>query len=277
MKSVIVANDFLTTLANNDVSKLTRGQAVLLNSAGKVVAAASDVKDDEMLQFVLGLGDGKVKRGVWINPKWSKQHKEKYLAPAGKTYKFTNLVANRGIGYQGFDAEVIISCKPINSFGGYPLEVYNASVTINGIDEASADIIARLKVEVEKTLTKINARFGADSITINDFTEASVTFTGAAGSLAGGVALRSMISPVSVRAAGSFANGVGVGFVGFSSTVDSVIYLLRYVGFFHHFDEVIWAVTHYVVVHFKSNVTLTFTICFHKCITCEWVCEDVAS
>jgi hypothetical protein len=57
MKSVIVANDFLTTLANNDVSKLTRGQAVLLNSAGKVVAAASDVKDDEMLQFVLGLGD----------------------------------------------------------------------------------------------------------------------------------------------------------------------------------------------------------------------------
>lgn len=150
MKSVIVANDFLTTLANNDVSKLTRGQAVLLNSAGKVVAAASDVKDDEMLQFVLGLGDDKVKRGVWINPKWSKQHKETYLAPAGKTYKFTNLVANRGIGYQGFDAEVIISCKPINSFGGYPLEVYNASVTINGIDEASADIIARLKVEVKK-------------------------------------------------------------------------------------------------------------------------------
>ena len=57
MKSVIVANDFLTTLVN-DVSKLTRGQAVLLNSAGKVVAADSDVKDDEMLQFVLGLGDG---------------------------------------------------------------------------------------------------------------------------------------------------------------------------------------------------------------------------
>lgn len=181
MKSVIVANDFLTTLANNDVSKLTRGQAVLLNSAGKVVAAVSDVKDDEMLQFVLGLGDGKVKRGVWINSKWSKQHKEKYLAPVDKTYKFTNLVANRGIGYQGFDAEVIISCKPINSFGGYPLEVYNASVTINGIDETSADIIARLKVEVKKTLTKINARFGADSITIDDFTEASVTFTGAAG------------------------------------------------------------------------------------------------
>ena len=73
MKSVIVANDFLTTLANNDVSKLTRGQAVLLNSAGKVVAAASDVKD------VLGLGDGKVKRGVWINPKWSKQHRKSIL------------------------------------------------------------------------------------------------------------------------------------------------------------------------------------------------------
>lgn len=36
-------------------------------------------------------------------------------------------------------------------------------------------------MRLKNTLTKINARFGADSITIDDFTEASVTFTGAAG------------------------------------------------------------------------------------------------
>ena len=181
MKSVLVANDFLTSLSNNDVSKLTRGQLVLLNSAGKVVASAGDIAQDQTVQFVLGLGNGLVKRGVVINPKWSAQHKETYLAPVGKTYEFTDLVANRGIGYQGFDAEVVISTKPLNSFGGYPLEVYVASVTMNGIDESSADIIARLKTEVQKKLAIINSRFGADSITIDDFTETSVTFTGKAG------------------------------------------------------------------------------------------------
>lgn len=181
MKSVLVANDFLTTLANNDVSKLTRGQMVLVNSAGKVVAAAGDITSDKMVQFVLGLGDGKVKRGVWINPKSARQHNEDYSAPQGKTYKFTNLVADCGIGYNGFDAEVVISMKPLNSFGGYPLEVYVASVTMNGIDETSESIITRLKTEVEKTLAVINSRFGTDSITIDDFTEESVTFTGKAG------------------------------------------------------------------------------------------------
>ena len=181
MKSILVANDFLTSLSNNDVSKLTRGQLVLLNSAGKVVASAGDITQDQTVQFVLGLGNGLVKRGVVINPKWSAQHKEAYLAPVGKTYEFTDLVANRGIGYQGFDAEVVISTKPLNSFGGYPLEVYVASVTMNGIDESNADIIARLKTEVQKKLAIINSRFGADSITIDDFTETSVTFTGKAG------------------------------------------------------------------------------------------------
>ena len=114
---------------------------------------------------------------------------------------------------------------------------------------------------------------------INFIVAADSGLASEADSLAGGVADRSMISPVSVRAAGSFANGgfVGVGFVGCSITVESVIYLLRYVGFFHHLDEVIWAVTHYVIVHFKTNVSLTFTIRFHKCITCKWVCKDVAS
>lgn len=181
MKSVLVANDFLTTLSNNDVSKLTRGQLVLLNSAGKVVAAASDIAQDQTVQFVLGLGDGLVKRGVIINPKCSAQHKEAYTAPVGKTYTFSDLVATPGLGYNGFDAEVVISVKPLNSFGGDPLEVYIASVTMLSIDESSADIISRLKAEVQNKLAQINARFGTDSITINDFTEASVKFTGKAG------------------------------------------------------------------------------------------------
>lgn len=181
MKSVLVANDFLTTLSNNDLSKLTRGQMVLVNSTGKVVAAAEDITADKMVQFVLGLGNGKVKRGVWINPKSSRQHSEDYSAPGKKTYKFTDLVTDCGIGYNGFDANVVISVKPLNSFGGYPLEVYTASVTMNGVDETSETIIPRLKNEVNNILAKINARFGVDSITIDDFTQESVTFTGKAG------------------------------------------------------------------------------------------------
>lgn len=181
MKSVLVVNDFATTLTKDEVATLKRGQAALVNSAGKVISSYEDVKDGQMMQLVVGLGDGKVKRGVWLNPANLKSHKEEYSEPKGKTYSFTNLKAGFGVGYKGFDAEVVISCKPLNSFGGYPLEVFVASVTMASIDETSDEIITRLKSEVEKKLAEINARFGKDSVTIDDFTSENSKFTGKAG------------------------------------------------------------------------------------------------
>lgn len=187
MKSALVINDFITDLPNNDFSKLTRGQACLVQFGTKAGTTVEDPcefcsKGDsgKMVQFVVGLGDGKVKQGVWLNPSWMSVHKETYTAPVGKTHTFNNLSLS-GIGYKGFDADVVISTKPFDMYGGYPLEVYTASVTMEGAEETAANVITRLKKEVEKVVAKINARFGADSITLTSFTEASAVFTGKAG------------------------------------------------------------------------------------------------
>ena len=82
---------------------------------------------------------------------------------------------------QGTDAEIIISIKPLNSFGGYPLEVYNASVTMLDTTETSSAILTRLNAEIKKVVAKINARFGANTITATELTTNEVTFTGKAG------------------------------------------------------------------------------------------------
>lgn len=88
-----------------------------------------------------------------------------------------------------------------------------------------------------------------------------------------------MISPVSVRAAGSFASGVSViGVVGVSIVVvASVIYLFLYVGFFHHQDKVVGTMSDYVVVDVQAYVTLTFGVRFTQGIAGEWVREDMTS
>lgn len=174
MKSAIVGKSFVTSVT--DITTLTRGQVALVDQTGAIATAGA-----KMVQFVVGLGDGQVKRGVWLNPKNMSVVAEAYAAPVPKTVVFTNLVANRGIGYQGTDAEIIISIKPLNSFGGYPLEVYNASVTMLDSAETSSAILTRLNDEIKKVVAKINARFGANTITATELTTNTVTFTGKAG------------------------------------------------------------------------------------------------
>lgn len=171
MKSTIVGKSFVT--APDDITTLTRGQVCLIDQNGEAAEFGA-----KMVQFVVGLGDGQVKRGVWLNPKNMSVVVEPYKAPAAKTIEFENLVASRGVGYYGTDAEFIISVKPLNSFGGYPLEVYNASVTMLDGAETSADILTRLNEEVKKVVAKINARFGAGTITATDISDGAIEFTG---------------------------------------------------------------------------------------------------
>lgn len=182
MKSVLVAKEFLTALGEGKtLADLTRGQLVLVDSAGNVLASAKNAPKDKMVQFVLGLGDGKVKHGAWLNPNNLRQHDEAPIAAGVRKYEFTDLMASRGIGYHGFDAEVVISCKPYNSFGGYPLEVYTASVTMEDITEDSASILARLNVELAKVIKRINKRFGLGSLKDAQIAESKLVLEGKAG------------------------------------------------------------------------------------------------
>lgn len=188
MKSVLVAKKFVPAQAYTDAEKFTlsevtleRGDLVLVNSVGHVLTSAKDAAKDQMVQFVLCLGDGKFKHGAWLNPNDLRQHYEAPIAAGVRKYEFTDLMASRGIGYHGFDAEVVISCKPYNSFGGYPLEVYTASVTMEDITEDSASILARLNVELAKVIKRINKRFGLGSLKDAQIAEGKLVLEGKAG------------------------------------------------------------------------------------------------
>lgn len=182
MKSVLVAKEFLTTLGEGKtLADLTKGQLVLVDSANNVLASANAAPKDKMVQFVLGLGEGHVKRGIWLNPNNISQHDEAPVAAGVSKYEFTNLTASRGIGYHGFDAEIVISCKPYNSFGGYPLEVYTASVTMEDITEDSASILTRMNNELAKVIKHINKRFGANSLKEAQIADGKLTIEGKAG------------------------------------------------------------------------------------------------
>ena len=175
MKSVLVANNF-TEASETGLPELNRGTITIVDENGvKPVIGKS-----KFIQFVVGLGEG-IKRGLMISLKDLKKTLTLYSAPTAKVYKFTNLVAQRTTVNQSTDAEFIISVKPLNSFGGYPLEVYNASVTMLGAEETSDELLARLNTELKKVIAKINERFGANTIVITELTSGAVTFTGKEG------------------------------------------------------------------------------------------------
>lgn len=154
MKSVIVGKEFKTGVT--DITALTRGQIALIDQNGVEATYAS-----KMVQFVVGLGDKQVKRGVWINPKQLTYVAENYQAENLKSkIVFTGVTVNANAGYHGTDAEVVIQVKPLNSFGGYPLETFLASATMNDAAEDSEAIITRLNAELAKVYTKIKNRFG---------------------------------------------------------------------------------------------------------------------
>ena len=175
MKSVLVAKYWVES-SDTAMADLTRNDITVVDENGvKPIAGKS-----KFIQFVVGLGDG-IKRGLMLSLKDLKKTLTHYKEPTVKIYKFTNLVAQRTMVNQGTDAEFIISVKPLNSFGGYPLEVYNASVTMLGAEETSDELLARLNIELKKVIAKINERFGANTITVTELTGGAVTFTGVDG------------------------------------------------------------------------------------------------
>lgn len=176
MKSVLVATSFVES-STTAMASLTKGQLTMVDENG---VKPDKTKGSKFIQFVVGLENG-IKRGLMLSLKDLKKTLTAYEAPTSKVYKFTELVAQRTMVNQGTDAEFVISIKPLNSFGGYPLEVYNASVTMLGVEETSDELLARLNTELKKVIAKINERFGANTITVTELTSGAVTFTGKAG------------------------------------------------------------------------------------------------
>lgn len=174
MKSVLVANSFVTK--DVTVATLGKGQLMLVDSKGAVLEA---MPTTGMVQFVLGLGDGKVKRGVWINAANFTAVQDAYKAEGTFSYALKDLKLAPALMYNGTDAEIVFHVKPLNSFGGYPLETYVASTTIESEDDTIDTVLARLQTEVDAVVNRINTRFGAGSISAVTLSKTSTTIASA--------------------------------------------------------------------------------------------------
>lgn len=170
MKSVLVANSFVI---NKTVSTLAKGELMLVDSKG--AAVTDTMPTTGMIQFVLGLGDGTVKRGVWINAANFKAATDAYKAEGTFSYALEDLKLAPALMYNGTDAEIVFHVKPLNSFGGYPLETYVASTTIESEDDTIDTVLARLQTEVDAVVNRINTRFGAGSINKVTLSKTSTT------------------------------------------------------------------------------------------------------
>ena len=165
MNSVIAGSSFVTS---GEVNSLAKGAIALRRSDGKLVTAAADVTKGHMYQFVVGLGNGNVKEGVWLNPIRSTLHKAAYKAPAAKTITFS-------------DVAITI---PKNSFMADKSLVSTAIISL-APGETEVQAKARIKTELDKLISRLNNIYGdgsltatpADGTTIDD----SLVITGKAG------------------------------------------------------------------------------------------------
>lgn len=173
MKSVLVANEFLKA---GKIAELGKGQLMLVDSKGTTLA---EMPTTGMVQFVLGLGDGKVKRGVWINAANFTAVKDGPTAEGTFSYALSGLKLAPALMYNGTDAEIVFHVKPLNSFGGYPLETYVASTSIESEDDTIDTVLDRLQTEVDAVVNRINTRFGAGSINKVTLSKTSTTIASA--------------------------------------------------------------------------------------------------
>lgn len=164
MKSFLVANSVVTTLPEGDLSKLERGQLVCLNSKGAVVATSEDFKNAEMVQFVLGLGNGATKTSVWINPITVKTNVQEYVAPGQYVYSFTN-IALPGTLKVGDELVVTISVQDPKFKETYHHNVYDAIYVVSRDGETPATALAGLKKELDRVIARINKVYGEGALT----------------------------------------------------------------------------------------------------------------
>ena len=164
MKSFLVANSVVTILPNNDLSQLERGQLVCLNSKGAVVATSADFANAEMVQFVLGLGNGATKTSVWINPRTVKTNVQQYVAPGNYVYTFNN-IALPGNLKVGDELVVTISVQDPRFKETYHHNVYDAIYVVSRDGETPATALAGLKKELDRVIARINKVYGANAIT----------------------------------------------------------------------------------------------------------------
>lgn len=157
MNSVIAGTEFVNPESTKD---LTRGQIALVCSDGSIVKADSTVKKESLYKFVVGLGDGHIKEGVWLKPKVGYKL-EDYKAPT--EYKIVFATINPDLTQIGQEVRVCLTV-PAEPFIGNKVRVYYASTNIKDGD-TKGTVITRLVDDVKRIIKDLNHNLQSKSIT----------------------------------------------------------------------------------------------------------------
>lgn len=178
MKNVLVANKVLTAIPAGGLETLAKGELIAIKADGTAATAASFKKEDH-LHFVVGLGNGNIKNGAYLNGKKLSVVKTPYKADGTKIYTMV-LTAVVGDAYRGVDSGINISLIPLGFSKGYPKKVYTAIATVKGGTQTATEHITELKADLDKKVIEINKSYGTGALTVA-LAGSTLTITGKAG------------------------------------------------------------------------------------------------
>lgn len=156
MKSLLVTNG--TQRAS--LAELTRGDYAIVKADGTVVATSGAVPTTGMYKYVVGLGDGKVIEGLWLNADNHKKSTSDY-SPGAKKQVIIGTVEFDVT--RAMEATVHIQTQPKNALAGLDYQEFVATVPVRSTTDEST-LPAKLLAEVQKVVANINTYFGKNVI-----------------------------------------------------------------------------------------------------------------
>lgn len=156
MKSLLVTSG----TAGTNLETLARGAWAIVWDTGEV---KTSLPDKGMYKYVVGLGDGNVISGLWLNVANKVPVKRDYNAGAVKTVTVTDFAVNTNLTSE---ATLHIQTQPKNAFSGNTYQEFVATVPIISTTQTSASVEADMLVQVTELVAEINKYFGKTVISI---------------------------------------------------------------------------------------------------------------
>lgn len=149
MKNLLVTNGTLQA----SLTALTRGDYAIVKADGSI---ASSLPTTGMYKYVVGLGDGKVIEGLWLNADNHKGVKNNY-AP-GDVKKIAVFAKDLDATLR-VDAEIHIQTQPKSALSGLDYQEFVAVVPVVSTTQDLESVKTSLKKQIDSVVSRINAYF----------------------------------------------------------------------------------------------------------------------
>lgn len=163
------------------LNSLTRGKYLIEKADGTLVTT---VPSTGMYRYIVGLGENKNIKGLWLNAANKQAETFTYdnVEGAAKTVTIASAkidAASVGDIQLSQEATLHIQTQPKNVFAGYPLQVFTATAVISSTSQSETEIATALVNNVKKIVANINKHFGKTVLSVTGSTLVGLTFTAA--------------------------------------------------------------------------------------------------